>query len=264
MTNQMILKRICFPVTLKCNLRCRLCAEQSPYYPKPYHPSAERLQEQISRLFELVDYTERFDITGGEPFLRKDLGKLLKWIFPRYSAQIGKLRVTTNGSLLPPERFAEDTFCWGDRRYVIIDKYPLSGKAEAVANYMKQNRIPHELRNYSTDLHCDGWVDYGDFTLKHGKTAAAELYRRCGVTKLGFFTCMVDGRIFPCARARLLYEQGIANVCVDAFGGASISEKRDQLRRLLGEPVMEACAYCNGLCEDSPRFIPAEQLTEEC
>lgn len=64
--NEIHLKVFCFPITLKCNLRCKLCGANSPYYASPYHPSIDDLFDQLDALFRLVSYIDKFDIGGGE------------------------------------------------------------------------------------------------------------------------------------------------------------------------------------------------------
>lgn len=255
-------ERFCFPVTLRCNLKCKLCAEHSPYYKEPYHPLYKELSKQLDTLFQLVENIGKFDITGGEPFLRKDLPEILTYIYSDFREQIGELRVTTNGTLLPTDEFIESARLWGDDIFIIVDNYPVSDKSEAVFNILKMADIPCEQRDYSEDLHCDGWVDYGDLTPKNNKKEATELFHKCMVPKLGFFSCMVNGKVFPCARARLLYEKGILTVCANIFDEKlSNSGKKKRLNDMLGDEVIEACRFCNGLCESSQRFPPAEQLT---
>lgn len=256
-------ERFCFPITFRCNLNCKLCAEHAPYAERPYHPTLQFLKEQVDQLFSLVEYIGKFDITGGEPFLRKDLADILYYLYFNYHHKIGMVRVTTNGTLLPPEGFLQAMASWKDQAYVIVDHYAVSKQCEIVYQKLQNAGIPSELRDYSEDIHCDGWVDYGDLSLKHTREEAKELFKKCLVPKLGFFTCMVNGILFPCARARLLYEKFINGVGVDLFDPELTNQgKKSRMCAILKqEEVIDACRFCNGLCEDSPRFIPAEQLT---
>ena len=255
-------ERFCFPITLRCNLKCKLCAEHAPYSKRPYHPKFHELTKQLDQLFRLVNHIGKFDITGGEPFLRDDLANILDYLRIHYSSKIDIIRVTTNGTILPSTEFIKAASAWKTRIFVIVDNYAVSHKSSIIYESLQQSDIPCELRNYSTDLHCDGWVDYGDLSLKHSREDAKNLFQKCMVPKLGFFTCMTNGMLFPCARARLLYEHFIADISIDLFDPALTDEgKKARMKSLLGWEVIEACRYCNGLCEDSPRFVPAEQLT---
>lgn len=58
-------------ITQKCTLKCKLCAGYSPYYNPQPHYSINRLSEILRRYFSIVDYVEKFTITGGEPFCMK-------------------------------------------------------------------------------------------------------------------------------------------------------------------------------------------------
>lgn len=255
------IKRFCLPVTLRCNLRCRLCAERAPYYKIPYHPSLSELTAQIDTLFQTADGIELFDLTGGEPLLRQDLPLFIRYLRERYGARIKKLRLTTNGTLVPGGPLLESLRDWGERAHVIVDRYRVSTKAEEAAHRLREAGIPFEVREYSDNPHCDGWVDYGDLSRKHDRAAARALFSRCMVPQLDFFVCLVDGVLFPCARARLLYEQGITADCLDlACCGRTEAERRAALAAFLNSTNLESCAYCSGLCQDSLRFPPAEQL----
>lgn len=255
-------ERFCFPVILKCNLRCELCAERSPYYERPYNPSLENLKEQLDELFKLVEYIDKFDITGGEPFLRPDLADIIRYIFEKFRTKIGKIRVTTNGTLAPDLNFVDVAKLWGNDFFIIVDNYSVSTKCDSIKEILEVGEIPFEIRDYSGNLYCDGWVDYGDLSIKHTKKKAKEIYKKCAVPKLGFFTCLVNGSLFPCAKARLLYEKRIVNVSMCLFDEELTKNgKIARMKSLLEEEVIEACKYCNGLCDDSPRYIPAVQLT---
>lgn len=62
-------------VTFRCNLKCKL------YYsnPKP-HWSLSQLKLYTDKYFEIVDYVEKMTISGGEPLLHPDLGKLVEYL----------------------------------------------------------------------------------------------------------------------------------------------------------------------------------------
>ena len=65
-------------VTDRCNLRCFYCmpAEGINYLPRKELLSYEEMLKLVNLLTELG--VEKVRITGGEPFVRKDLMKFLK------------------------------------------------------------------------------------------------------------------------------------------------------------------------------------------
>ncbi|MDR1377852.1 MAG: hypothetical protein LBJ36_02210 [Synergistaceae bacterium] len=264
------LKVFCLPITLRCNLKYKLCGAHSPYYKNPYHPTLNSIKRQIDALFDVVGFIDKFDIGGGEPFLRIDLPDIMNFLYQTYREQIGHLRIITNGTLMPlkgsadRDSFVQAAIIWNDDFNIIIDKYPVdANKSEAVADYLHQYGVNSEVRDYTDDLHCGGWVDFGDLTLKYDDLGGKRMFEKCSVPRQGFFTSICDGKLFPCGRARILYERGFGTDYVNlADETLNIEYKRNQLYELLfkGNPL-KTCKYCNGMCDDSIRYKPAEQLT---
>lgn len=93
------LEAISLEVTHRCICRCRMCNIWKIPQQVPDLPLADWTDllssAEMRGLYEL-------DITGGEPFLREDLGELLKWISrskPVCFPQLKTVAVTTNGIL---------------------------------------------------------------------------------------------------------------------------------------------------------------------
>ncbi|MBX2840988.1 MAG: GTP 3',8-cyclase MoaA [Flammeovirgaceae bacterium] len=84
-------------VTDRCNLRCFYCmpAKGIHYLPKKELLSYEEMERLIDILGELG--ISKVRITGGEPFLRKDLIRFLRKISEKETLQ--KISITTNGVL---------------------------------------------------------------------------------------------------------------------------------------------------------------------
>ena len=252
-----------FYVTLRCNLKCKLCAAHAPYYSNPWHPTIEDLLKQIDRFFELVDYIGHFSITGGEPLLRTDLHILVDRI-SNYSSQIGVLELFSNGTLIP-----------SDSLLLSFAKYP--GKIKFVVN--AQNAIDkiskflpnasYELRDYhSSQMHCDGWVDW-----KVGRTKnktqqdAINTFQKCSLPqKLEFVSCVNNGVIYPCPQTRRCIELGLIpfdpKECVDLFDTSyTDAQIKQRIMERYQLTCLQACQFCDGQCDDSERFKPAEQLS---
>ena len=93
------LESISLEITHHCICRCQMCN----IWQIPHQVSDLPLSDWT----ELLSYPElrglrELDITGGEPFLRKDLGDLLQWICRSKSDRFPKLKtlaITTNGIL---------------------------------------------------------------------------------------------------------------------------------------------------------------------
>ena len=87
-------------VTDRCNLRCHYCMPEEGIN---YMPRKELLTyEEMVRLTALLSNhsVNKLRITGGEPFVRKDLIHFLQAI--RQQTNIESLNITTNGTLCKP------------------------------------------------------------------------------------------------------------------------------------------------------------------
>jgi hypothetical protein len=77
---------------------------------------------------------------------------------------------------------------------------------------------------------------------------------------------LVAGVLYPCTHLKRLIELNVLpslpNEVIDLFDEKCTNEEvREKIAALYSVDVLSACAYCNGLCDDSVRYTPAEQLT---
>lgn len=264
-----IMKRIALCVSLKCNLKCKLCAAYAPYYENPKSFSIEDIKKMVDEYFNVVDYVEMFTITGGEPMIHKDIAKIISYIDDTYSDSIGKFEIITNGTVLPNKETLE-VLRNVKNIDILIDNYGVdnSVKVAMLDELLKVENIRHRVRNYTSENpHCDGWVDFGNHELKHhSEEDLKALFKKCAYSgKLGFCNTIYGGKMYLCAKSKRLEELGIKTRRKEEYIDfldvtMSVEEKREHIRGFAKLEYLEACAYCNGLCEDSERFIPAEQM----
>jgi len=89
-----LLLRVMFELTYKCNFRCKHCYIPDDYKRKEKDLSTRKIFSLIDQLKDLGCFYLGF--TGGEPFLRDDIMKIL-WFAKKKGFQV---IVYTNGSLL--------------------------------------------------------------------------------------------------------------------------------------------------------------------
>jgi len=263
--------KLAFYVTLKCNLRCKLCAVYAPYYMNPFHPDVKYLCKCLDRYFEIVDYCQLFSISGGEPLIRKDLPEVVEYIHT-YNDKIGKLEIITNGTVIPSDKLLESLTLFGNKLNLLVDDYGINKSVNAARVVARFRTIEHAKIThrdyYSSYAHCGGWVDYGISINSKKKTRSASkaLFKNCSYPqKLDFCTSMVDGKLYSCTQLRRLIELGVVqpelNEVFDLFDfNYSNDEIRRRISALYNVDCLSACAYCNGICDDSPRYPAAEQL----
>lgn len=267
-SEELQLLKCCLIITHRCTLKCKLCAERTPYYKEKYHPDIEYLKNEIDAYFEMIEYTMKFDVSGGEPFVRKDLADILQYLM-KYKDKFGRLRINTNGTILPSQELVEIFKEYGKQIDILIDNYgaDLSRNAIAFSERLKENNIRHILRNQTKDtLHYGGWIDFGNLTRKHSLEEAQDLFKKCAITsKIGFGFRIKEGLMSPCAVAIQCMEFNVLPDQPDEYlslmnGDMTTSEKKDKLMKIFSIKNFAACMYCNGMCEDSKRFAPAEQI----
>ena len=67
-----------FSVTNKCQSRCKTCNIWKIYHENLYDPKDELSIEEIDRIFRSIGHIYFFNLSGGEPFLRNDLSKIVE------------------------------------------------------------------------------------------------------------------------------------------------------------------------------------------
>lgn len=157
----------------------------------------------------------------------------------------------------------------------------LSPLADQIGEILQRRGIPYEVRTYyGENCHCGGWIDLGNLELKQPtKAEQIELYKKCAynsslvsedytsLTRTGIIVC--DGLLAICggtyyAMRHGLVERSRSGGLIDLLDPSkSVQQKREEFIKLLQSESLPACAYCNGMCEDSVRYMPAEQLPRE-
>ena len=259
-------------ITMACNLKCRLCSNYAPYYAHPAHHSLDYLKEMMRRYFTVVTRVRKLMFTGGEPLLHPALGGLIEDLC-QYRDRIDIFGVITNSGLVPSQDVLDAAKRFGEKFHFLIDDYgaELSVKARETAALLDSRGIRYILRNYTPDNpHCGGWVDFGDLSQRKCRTQeeAEALYAKCAYPqKLHFAFDLVDGAMYPCGPSRRCRELGVVvedSEYIDLFDDTlTAEEQREKIAAIYRKKSLAACAYCNGMHGDSPRFRPGEQLTGE-
>ena len=270
---ELFIPRTVFVPTLACNLRCKLCAALSPYYAKPYYPDIACLYKYIDRYFEVVHRTGRMVLSGGEPLLHKDLHLFVDYLYS-FENRIDRLEIITNGTIVPSHELIESLRPFSSKLYVMVDNYGYDKSINANSATEVFSSLDHAtvtlIDYYSDKPYYGGWVDYGIYpnTQKKSIEYAKNIFSKCAQTqKMGFCMSYVQGSLYPCAQLRALVDLGVIpdfeSEAVNLFDPASSDDDiRLRISDVFQLDVLSACAYCNGVCDDSDRFKPAEQLNK--
>lgn len=269
---ELYMKRAAIAVTLACNLKCRLCVEYAPYSRPLYDFSIDGLKKSIDRFFTIVTHVDKFTFAGGEPFLHPQFASLIA-AAKQYSSQVNTYEIITNGNVTLNEKLVNTLSELGDKIFILIDNYgPELSKHVNELDLLLSNRgIRHSVRNYlKEDAHCGGWVDFGDLTAKKctSQSEIEALYAKCAYpSKLNLCFGIVGENIWPCPVCRKAKELGVVDEYAEYINlfdsELTIEDQRKKIKNIYQMTHLTTCAYCNGLCDDSIRFLPAQQLTGE-
>ena len=92
------LKRLNFAVTYRCNSRCKMCSIWRKNSDETVLGDQELSLDQMTHLFDGSRYLkslEEINLTGGEPFLRKDFQNIYRYLRKTYPKTT--IIITTNG-----------------------------------------------------------------------------------------------------------------------------------------------------------------------
>ena len=102
MSGKVSIPILVYVVTTRCTLNCKNCNSFMPSYTKKTElppVTFEQFKDDIDKLLKAVDKIHVFQFIGGEPFLNKDLPKMIE--YAKTKKQLRNVYVTTNATILP-------------------------------------------------------------------------------------------------------------------------------------------------------------------
>ena len=120
-------------VTSKCNSKCKTC-----FYATETHPGEDLSFEEIARLSQTGPAFDKLWLSGGEPFLRKDLVEIIELFYKNNSIQ--GINLPTNG-LVGGEHIGEEVARLLDRcpKLTVHLNYSVDGLGEV---HDRQRGVP--------------------------------------------------------------------------------------------------------------------------
>lgn len=270
-------EKFCLDITSVCNLKCKRCAPYAPYVKSPKHYSLDLLEKILTKSFEIIDYIERFSITGGEPLLHPNCAEILK-LLSAYKDRCGQISLFSNGTVVPSDAVLDAAELFGDKFRFVFDNYGenISKKAADIDEKLKNTSISYEIRdNTPENPHCGGWVDYGNFELVNKTLQECEqvfIHCACSVAnpdKIGFgFLTSEEGILYEGSYYREAQKRNLLHnnehEYIDLFDDTlTVDQQREKIKNLQKLKSLSLCAYCKGMCDDSVRYIPGEQLSSD-
>ena len=258
MPEKFFLRNIDLEITEKCSLRCRDCSNLMQYYKVPKNYPVEELIFWVDSLLKYVDEIYEIRILGGEPFMHRDVHRVIEHLI-KYPS-IHRILIWSNATIMPTEEM------WN---IMENDKVGFS-----ITNYGKLSRnlsdIQQELkkRDIVYDIHEVGdWTQCSNI-VKHGRDEEAlkKIYDDCCAKNL---VTLLDGKIYKCpymANAiNLKAIPAIENEYIDLreLENMGLGKAKSILKKyLVSKEFFMACDYCEGRSFDAQEIEPAIQISE--
>ena len=280
MSDTIRIQHFSFVITERCTLACKLCSEYSPFYSDSLHASFNAIKSTIDSVFKHIDLFGDVSFFGGEPMLHPDIYECFIYL-RKYINRFDRALILTNGTILPKEedlkRLLDKVPEYREKLQFNISDYgpDLSKKVKEIEQLCRKLGVKCRIiKYYGDDMFCDGWIDYGDHSQKYfTESEIKEHAQKCHFrTEVSIVTHITDSEFYLSRCTRSFWRRKLRITPPDTsdvlcfhteFKQEDIAANREKIKALLNAEYSDSCAYCNGMCDDSPRFKPAEQLTLE-
>lgn len=250
------------PSTL-CNLNCRDCLNFTPYIKNHCTDTLEELKQTTDLFFSAVDLVYRFQITGGEPLLYKQLLPFLEYIDANYREKILRFEMVTNGTIVPDD--ATCRFFKEKNMYIFLDDYRMS-LPDGEERYQQ---VKNKLLSYNiafADNHVDEWMrmyvpEEDESSMEYSESALIKKYSACSVP----WSTLWRGTISSCNYALYAAKAGLCNLGeMYDLKDFTAEKKKELVEFRLGfneKGYVDFCKKCGGWININKRWCtPAIQV----
>ncbi len=247
------LKYVDITVTEACSMKCESCSNLMQYYLKPRNSDLDMLFKSIDKLMKVTDSLYEFKVVGGEPFVHKQIGKVINKLL-KYET-IKEIVIYTNATVIPK---GENFECLkNDKIFIEITDYGnLSRRRDELIKLLEENNI-----RYTSNLPI--WTDSG--TLKFQNATEEQLIEKFNNCCMTDKTTILNGKLYRCpfsANAHNLNAIPPNNSDVVDLNDddKTIDELKNEIKLLHGnKKYLEACKHCNGRDHLAPKIKAAIQ-----
>ncbi len=246
------IKYIDIMITEKCSLKCKDCSNLMQYYQKPINSDLNILINSIDKIMDSVDKIFEFRVLGGEPFMNKEIGKVIKHL--KKFDKVSQIVIYTNGTILPKGENLEELK--NSKILMDITNYGnLSRNHDALIELCKKENIP-----YLTTI--PKWTDSGRINYqKKSEEKLKFMFKNCCTND---YLTLLNGKLYRCPFSANTMNLKAIPILQNEFIDLSKNYSKDELKKdminLYYKPeYLTACNYCNGRDFTTPRIETAIQ-----
>lgn len=245
-----------------CNLNCFGCLNFNPYINNHTVHTIDSLMESCDSFFNSIDLVGRFQITGGEPFLYKDLMELIEYINNNYREKIIYFEIVTNGKNIPSNELC--ALFNKSNMLVYLDDYRES-VPELSDNFLKIKEKFEEYGVLYIENYTSQWFDL-DPTQEVNEGPEEEIiahFDQCGCP----WSTLEDSKISSCNYSLYATKAGLVKYDENNYYDLKqfTPEKKKELvefrLRFSTKGFVELCRQCSGFSKINTNIIePAVQV----
>lgn len=246
-TDKLFLRSVDVVITEKCTLKCKDCSNLMQYYETPINIEYDEIIRDFDELINSVDEIYEIRLIGGEPFMNKDIYKIIKYLVN--SPKVTKLVVYSN-AMVPIKLEHKDIVTNPKVVFSLTDYGPLSKNTKKVTDALDGLGVAYRLHP------PENWTDSGTiFDFKRSVPECKELFQECCGKNL---LTLTDGKLYRCPfaanadRLKAIPKDEANYVAVNS----SSSSIRDYVSNI---DYLPACNFCKGRSFGAPEIIPAQQ-----
>ena len=248
---KVILPRTPLMITTRCTLRCKECSNLIPHYEHPKDYDADEIIGWIKNICDAVDEWICLELVGGEPFLYRNLAKVLRYVLNEEKIQ--QVEFTSNASVMPDQEIMD--LLSNRKVYIRISQYPGVIDPSQFMELLNEYGIRYILMENMR------WIKTGSLTSRERTVVELQYqYLNCIPAKL--CRTILNGKMYVCSKAASLMELGYT----DDLETVDLTDKdnlRTNLRRMLQLSYSKACNYCDEASKDEEVIEPAEQISKD-
>jgi hypothetical protein len=259
---EVCLPSISFLPSTICNLKCKCCLNFSPYIKQQKVRPLDTLKSDLDLLFSKIDTLLTLHISGGEPFLYKELPELIEYIAQYSASKLGQLELTTNGTIVASDKLCQ--IMRDSNILLTVDDYR-SALPQFESNYaaliqkLKQYGISYKIQK------AENWIDLAPFDTDNSQLSEDQLcehFKACAVPWQEYR----DGKLWICNYSAYAEIAGIQQTepseCYDMKNsGESNGYELMEFRLGYSEKgYTQFCKKCRGYGNNNISVASAEQI----
>ena len=243
----LFLRSIDLVITEKCSLKCKDCSNLMQYFESPVNIEYDELVRDFDNLTRSVAHIHEVRLIGGEPFMNKDIYKILKYISD--SPKVSLIVIYSN-AMIPVKSSEAEIVRHPKIVFSLTDYGDLAKNTPKIVQSLDEMGVTYRLHP------PENWTDSGAIQEYNRTPAQLEtLFSDCCGKHL---LTVTDGKLYRCPfaanaeRLKAVPRDPANSVAVDAG-------KEEILHYTTAIPYLPACNYCKGRSFGAPEIEPAIQ-----